>query len=61
LPRSVSRRRTAWYAFGVAGDIDIAAARLTPEKILKFHREAEQLEAARLGGTRQEMPRMRVR
>jgi hypothetical protein len=40
--------RMAWYAFGPAGDIDIAAARPTPEKILSFHQEAEKLEAARL-------------
>jgi hypothetical protein len=43
------------YAFGAAGDIDIAAFRPTPEKILEFHQEAERLEATR------EAPRMRMR
>jgi hypothetical protein len=37
--------RMAWYAFGVAGDIDIAAFKPTPEKILSFNQEAERLEA----------------
>jgi hypothetical protein len=41
------------YAFGAAGDIDIAAFRPTPEKFLSFHQEAERLEAA------QQAPRMR--
>jgi hypothetical protein len=36
--------RAVWYAFGVAGDIDIADFRPTPEKILSFHQEAERLE-----------------
>jgi hypothetical protein len=53
--------RMAWYAFGVAGDIDIAAFKPTPEKILSFHLEAERLEATRLGETTQETPRMRLR
>jgi hypothetical protein len=57
-------RRAAWYAFGVAGDIDIAAAKLTPEKILKFHQEAEQLEAARQAPEREKeaaRPMLRMR
>jgi hypothetical protein len=40
------------YAFGAAGDIDIAAFRPTQEKILRFHQEAEKLEAARLATER---------
>jgi hypothetical protein len=40
------------YAFGAAGDIDIAAFRPTPEKITSFHQEAERLEAARLAAER---------
>jgi hypothetical protein len=56
-------RRTAWYAFGVAGDIDIATAEPTPEKILSFHQEAERLEAARTGTVEaeRETPRLRMR
>jgi hypothetical protein len=58
--------RVAWYAFGVAGDIDIAAARPTPEKILSFHQEAERLEVARLAAERekeaeQQRPKFRMR
>ena len=37
-------RRTVWYAYGAAGDIDIAAARPSPEQIQAFHQEAERLE-----------------
>ena len=33
-----------WYAFGTAGDIDIADIHPTPEQIKKFIVEAEQLE-----------------
>jgi hypothetical protein len=40
------------YAFGAAGDIDIAAFRPTPEKILSFQQEAKRLEAARLTAER---------
>jgi hypothetical protein len=40
-------RRTVWYAFGTAGDIDIAAFQPTQEKILSFHQETEKLEAAK--------------
>ena len=46
-------RRMAQYAFGAPGDIDIAHAQLTPEKILHFHQEAEKLEAARLATERE--------
>ena len=46
-------RRMAQYAFGTPGDIDIAHAGLTPEKILHFHQEAEKLEAARLAVERE--------
>ena len=41
-------RRVAQYAFSAPGDIDIAYAQLSPEKILNFQREAERLESARL-------------
>jgi hypothetical protein len=57
-------RRMAQYAFGAPGDIDIAYAGLTPEKIQNFHQEAERLEAAQLGKTQQPEPpqyRMRMR
>lgn len=57
--------RAVWYAFGVAGDIDIATFEPTPEKILSFHQEAEKLEAERQGETTretpQDMPRVRMR
>ena len=46
-------RRMAQYAFGTPGDIDIAHAQLTPEKILNFQREAERLEKARLAAERE--------
>jgi hypothetical protein len=50
------------YAFGAAGDIDIAAFRPTPEKIASFHQEAERLEAERLVAVKEpETPRMRMR
>lgn len=39
--------RVLRYAYGVAGDIDIAAFKPTQEKILAFSREVEKLEAAR--------------
>jgi hypothetical protein len=45
-------QRVINYAFGAAGDIDIAAFRPTPEKILGFQQEAERLEAARLAAER---------
>ena len=59
-------RRTAQYAFGTPGDIDIAHAGLTPEKILHFHQEAEKLDAARLTAERgkeeeQQRPLFRMR
>ena len=54
-------RRMAWYAFGTAGDIDIAAFKPTQENILSFHQEAERLEAARMGEAAQEAPRIRMR
>ena len=54
--------RTVWYAFGVAGDIDIATEKPTPEQILAFHQEAERLEAARAGAVEEarEAPRPRM-
>jgi hypothetical protein len=38
-------RRMIWYAFGAAGDIDVAAFKPTQEVIQKFHDEAVELEA----------------
>jgi hypothetical protein len=46
-------RRMAQYAFGAPGDIDIAHAQLTPEKILHFHQEAAKLEAMWLAAERE--------
>lgn len=37
-------RRVVWYAFGTAGDIDIANVNPTSEQIQKFNREVEQIE-----------------
>ncbi|MFQ9868319.1 MAG: hypothetical protein ACLRWP_16270 [Bilophila wadsworthia] len=37
-------RRVVWYAFGTAGDIDIANVRPTEEEIQKFTREILALE-----------------
>jgi hypothetical protein len=45
--RKVYAHRTVWYAFGVAGDIDIADFKPTQGNIVKFHQEAERLEAER--------------
>ena len=53
--------RMVWYAFGIAGAIDIAAFKPTQENILSFHREAEKVEAARMGEVEQEASRMRMR
>jgi hypothetical protein len=48
-------RRMVWYAFGAAGDIDIAAFQPTPEHIQKFHTEAMELEAERLAAEREQI------
>jgi hypothetical protein len=55
--------RTVWYAFGTAGDVDIAEFRPTQTDTMKFHQEAEQLEAARQTPFEMppETPRMRMR
>ena len=37
-------RRVVWYAFGTAGDIDIANTSPTQEQIQNFIREAEPVE-----------------
>ena len=37
-------RRVVWYAFGTAGDIDIASIQPTQEEIQKFNKEAMQIE-----------------
>ena len=37
-------RRVVWYAFGTAGDIDIANSQPTPEQVQKFIQEAEKME-----------------
>jgi hypothetical protein len=47
------------YAFGASGDIDIAAFRPSPEKILAFHQEAKRLKTERQRP--QEAPGMRMR
>jgi Holliday junction resolvase-like predicted endonuclease len=55
-------RRMVWYAFGAAGDIDIAAFKPTTEIIQKFHKEAQEIEAARTRETRrEEQPQYRMR
>jgi hypothetical protein len=55
-------RRMIWYAFGAAGDIDIAAFRPAQEQIRSFHAEAEKVEAERLRETRrEEQPQYRMR
>ena len=57
-------RRIIRYAYGVAGDIDIAAASPTPEKIVAFHQEAERLErelAAKERERAAEAPPLRMR
>jgi hypothetical protein len=53
--------RTVWYAFGVAGDIDIADFRPTPKKILSFHQEAERQEAEREWAPEPQRPVFRMR
>jgi len=54
--------RMTWYAFGAAGNIDIAVFKPTQEKILAFHQEAEKVEAARAEEVMErEAPRMRMR
>jgi hypothetical protein len=50
--------RTVWYAFGAAGDIDIADFKSTQADIMQFHQEAERLEAAR--EVPREAPRIRM-
>jgi hypothetical protein len=55
-------RRMVWYAFGAAGDIDIAAFNPTQEQIQSFHAEAEKIEAGRLRETqREEQPQYSMR
>lgn len=41
-------RRVVWYAFGTAGDIDIANINPTMEQIQNFNHEAEELERERI-------------
>ena len=48
-----------WYAFGTAGDIDIANINPTQEQIQKFNREAEDMEQERIN--RQKRPVFRLR
>ena len=52
-------RRVVWYAFGTAGDIDIANINPTQEQIQKFNREAEDMERERI--SRQKRPVFRLR
>ena len=51
-------RRVVWYAFGTAGDIDIANVQPTMEHIQKFNLEAEKMERER---TQQEHRAFRLR
>ena len=44
--------RAVWYAFGTAGDVDIANIQLTQDQVQKFIAEAEQIERKQ-----QELPR----
>jgi len=54
--------RLVWYAFGAAGNIDIAVFKPTQEIILNFHQEAERVEAARqTEEAAREAPRLRMR
>lgn len=52
-------RRVVWYAFGTAGDIDIANIQPTPEQIRKFILEAEQTVSKDSPSVRTQSPRMR--
>jgi hypothetical protein len=54
-------RRMAQYAFGAPGDIDIAQAGLTPEKILHFQQEAEKLEKEQKRVPEPQHPMFRMR
>ena len=49
-------RKVGWYAFGAAGDIDIANINPTPEQIQKFNRDAEHIQT-----NVQESPQRRLR
>ena len=51
-------RRVVWYAFGTAGDIDIANVRPTEAQILKFIQEAEHIEHKTWRERTSSMPRM---
>jgi hypothetical protein len=58
--------RVLRYAFGVAGDIDIASARPTQKELAEFAQKAEALEAARQAAQRekeaeQQRPTFRMR
>jgi DNA-directed RNA polymerase specialized sigma24 family protein len=50
-----------WYAFGAAGDVDIADFKPAPENILSFHQEAERLEAALERTPEPQRPVLRMR
>ena len=52
-------RRVVWYAFGTAGDIDIANINPTQEQIQKFNQEAEQIVLATSNTVRHKSPRMK--
>ncbi len=43
-----------WYAFGAAGNIDIAYAQPTEENIQKFNHEADEIERKRINQAEQE-------
>lgn len=57
-------RRVVWYAFGTAGDIDIANVLPTQEQIQKFNQEAKEMERGRIHHEtreRQARPAFRLR
>ena len=52
-------RRVVWYAFGTAGDIDIANINPTPEQILNFVKEVEPVEKESLQTVHRQTLRMK--
>jgi hypothetical protein len=54
-------RRAVWYAFGAAGDVDIADFKPTQADIMKFHQEAERMEAERERAPEPQRPMFRMR
>ncbi len=52
-------RRVVWYAFGTAGDIDIANVRPTEEEIQEFNTEAELIASLKVHSTLRRSLRMK--